>query len=569
MKIAFTQFLGANSDVSDELLQPNYAVEATNVLTDQGALSTWKGLNSVGISPVWNSKTGANKKLFLMNNNLWLAWPVVTDAALLQMANNSDWQVAFTDLLDASSTAGPKYTSLSLAVAGGGTTYPTSFHPLGIIAPTAKLVATVIAKPAPANSVIINWEVSGTVTDAISNRIARTYVYTYVNEAGRQGPPSASSDIAYSNDDETITLSGFIAAPQVDITKIRIYVASSGGTFNFLKESAASTANLSITDNTVGTAITSTTYSPPPNNLQGITAMANGMLAGYVNNNLYFSEPYQSHAWPEDYIKSVDYPIKGLSAIGNMLYISTDSYPLISVGNSPAFMSFTKLGAIQANVSSRSMVNMGVGVMYASRDGIVLLAAGQAVMVSDGIISELAFQAMVPSSIHAYFYRDKYIGFYDSGLTGTIVLDSGETLPAKGGFILDTKRKTVSYTDVYCDAAFSDKLGGKLYLSILSADTNKLYEWNEGTPNLTQAWKTKPVQTEPINFSVARVWAKRYPLTFQLYGDDAVTHTQTVTSQEPFRLPSGYRSRKWAVRITGDTYVNGIFLATSVQELMQ
>jgi hypothetical protein len=176
---------------------------------------------------------------------------------------------------------------------------------------------------------------------------------------------------------------------------------------------------------------------------------------------------------------------------------------------------------------------------------------------------------MVPSSIHAYFYRDKYIGFYDSGLTGTIVLDSGETLPAKGGFILDTKRKTVSYTDVYCDAAFSDKLGGKLYLSILSAGTNKLYEWNEGSTNLTQAWKTKPVQTEPINLAIARVLAKRYPFTLQLYADDILKHTQTVTSQEPFRLPGGYRARKWAARITGDTYVNGIFLATSVQELMQ
>ena len=306
-------------------------------------------------------------------------------------------------------------------------------------------------------------------------------------------------------------------------------------------------------------------------------------------------------------------------------------------------MSFSKLGAIPANYSSRSMVTMGVGfnststmmnmgmsIMYASRDGIVLLTAGSAMMASDGIISERVYQQMNPSSIHAYFYRNKYVGFYDSGLTGSITADTGEIIPAKGGFILDPMRKTVTYTDVYCQVAFSDKESGKLYLAInteiiitasisgttltitsgsvslsvgmailsntnvklgvvasgsgtsytltnpvtsssqsMRANNNKLYEWNEGSANLTQAWKTKPVQTEPINFSVARVWAKRYPLTFELYGDDALVHTQTVETQEPFRLPSGYRSRKWAARITGDSYINGIFLATSVQELMQ
>lgn len=578
MKITFTQFLGANSDVSDELLQPNYAVEATNVFTDQGALSTWKGLNSVGVSPVWNSTTGTLQSLFLMDNTRWLAFASEANTVFLQMAKNSDWQVAFTN-----TTLGPQYTSKSLAIAGGGTTYPVVFHKLGIEVPTTPLVATVTAKATPANSKKVSWSIAGTVSDTIGNRIARSYIYTFVNDSGREGPPSAPSNLVYTNDDENVTLAGFQAVPQSDLTKIRIYVAASGGTYNFLKELTASTANYLVISNTFGAAITTTLYSPPPVGLLGLVSMANGMLAGYVGNDVYLSEPYQSHAWPEDYIKSMDYPIKGLAAIGNMLYISTDGYPVIGTGNTPAFMSFSKLGAIPANYSSRSMVTMGVGfnststmmnmgmsIMYASRDGIVLLTAGSAMMASDGIISERVYQQMNPSSIHAYFYRNKYVGFYDSGLSGSITAETGEIIPAKGGFILDPMRKTVTYTDVYCQVAFSDKESGKLYLAIKQGDnTNKLYEWNEGSTNLTQAWKTKPVQTEPINFSVARVWAKRYPFTFQLYADDAVAHTQTVTSEEPFRLPSGYRSRKWAARITGDTYVNGIFLATSVKELMQ
>lgn len=575
MKIEFNQFLGANSDVSPNLLTNNYAVEAVNVFTDQGTLSTWKGLKQV--TP-WNTKTGVLKQLFLLDNTRWLAWGEETSAVPLQLAYNTEWNIAFTN-----ATLGPQYTNKSLAVAGGGTTYPDNYYPLGIPVPASALVATVANKATPAMSLRAHWQIAGTVADAIGNRITRAYIYTFVSTNGREGPPSAASNLCYSNDDEYVTLTGFQAAPNADINRMRIYVASSGGTYNFLKEVTTPTSTTDITVNTFGAAITTTLYSPPLTALQGLVAMANGMLAGYIGNNLYFSEPYQSHAWPEDYVKAMDYPIKGLAAIGNMLYISTEGYPVVATGNSPAFMTFTKLGAIPANQSDRSMVTMGLGftstnmmtnmgmsAMYASRDGIVLLTAGSAMMASDGIISEKVYQLMNPSSIHAYFYRNKYIGFYDSGSTGTLTTSTGESIPAKGGFILDPMRKTVSYTDVWCEAAFSDKASGKLFLAIKqSNNSNNLYEWNEGTTNLTQTWKTKPIRTEPINMAVARVWADRYPITFQLYADNALKLTKTVTSNEPFRLPSGYRARQWQSRITGDSDINAIILATSAMELMQ
>ncbi|MDP1774268.1 MAG: hypothetical protein Q8L15_18525 [Methylobacter sp.] len=560
--ISFTNFVGANSDISDKLLPENFAVEATNVFTDQGALSTWKGLKAV--TGTWNSKTGTLKSLFLLNNALWLAWATnKVDAALVQKESNLDWELAFTG------TDKPRYTSKLLAISGGGTAYPEVSYPLGIIAPTAALVTTVVAKSSPAGSVKISWQIAGTVDDTVGNRIARSYVYTYVNASGREGPPSPVSNIAYSNDDELVRLTGLPTAPQADITKIRVYVSATGGTFNFLKEITLPATTNDITDNTFGSAITTTLYSPPPDTLVGLAAMANGILVGYSGNNLYFSEPYQSHAWPEDYIKPMDYPIKGVSAIGNMSFVSTEGSPVVVVGNHPSFMTFNKLGAIQANVSDRSMVDMGNGAMYASRDGIVLLAGGKASMVSDGIISERVYQLMAPSSIHAYFYRDKYFGFYDSGSAGTLATATGEYIPAKGAFILDPKRGAVTFTDVTCDTAFSDKVTGKLYLARLESGVNKLYEWNEGTTNLVQAWRSKPVETVPMNLACARVWADRYPLTLELYADNELVHTEYVLSEDAFRLPSGFRARKWVARVTGDTHVNGIFLANSAAELRQ
>jgi hypothetical protein len=250
-----------------------------------------------------------------------------------------------------------------------------------------------------------------------------------------------------------------------------------------------------------------------------------------------------------------------------MLFISTRGYPIVAIGNTPAFMTFNKLQAIQANVSTRSMVDMGVGAMYASADGIVLLTNGKAAMVSDGIMSERVYQMLNPSSIHAYFYRDKYIGFYDSGSTGTLIASTDEIFPAKGAFILDYKRKSVTFTDQTCDTAYSDKVSGKLYMVKNVSGVNNLYEWNEGTTNLSMAWRTRPATTPPVTFTTAMVVAERYPVTFELYVDESLKFTKTVNNRSAFRLPSGYRGRKWQSRISGDSYVYGVFIASSIEEL--
>lgn len=560
--IAFSSFVGMNTDIAPPLLPESFAVEATNVFTDQGVLDAWKALKQVGVSPVWNSKAGTIRNLFLLDNSRWLAWGETdVDAALIQKESNADWETAFTG------TDVPRYTDKTLAISGGGTAYPEVSYPLGVPAPSSPLTATKATKASPANSIRASWQIAGTVSDATGNRVARSYVYTYVNDRGREGPPSEPSDIVYTNDDEYVTLTGTLSVPRADINKVRVYVSSTGGTYNYLKEVALPQTSISITDNGFGAAIETTTYDPPPDNLVGLVSMANGILAGYVGNNLYFSEPYQSHAWPGDYVKPMDYPITGLAAIGNMLFISTKGYPVIAVGNTPAFMTFNKLVAKQANVSTRSMVDMGIGAMYASIDGIVLMTNGGAEMVSDGIMSERTYKLLNPSSIHAYYYRDKYVGFYDSGLTGTIQTDTGEFFPAKGAFVLDYKRKTVSFLDVTCDAAYSDKVSGKLYLVRNESGTNKLYEFNEGTTNLTQAWRTKPSLTPPVSMSAAKVIAERYPLTLEIYANDVLIQTKTVTSSDPFRI-AAVRARKWAVRISGDSYVEGVFLANDMAELI-
>jgi hypothetical protein len=559
-KIVFETFLGANSRVSPELLPNGYATEATNVFTDSGNLDVWHTPLDQG--PNFNSKTTTLSSLFLMNNALLLAWAGArVDVALMQKASNLDWEIFFTG------TDKPRYTNRLLAVSGGGHSYPEVSFPVGIPVPTWLLIATVGSKVTPANSVRVTYTVAGTAIEDKGNRIARTYVYTFVNDSGREGAPSEPSNTVYSNDDEQITLTHIPPVPQADIHKIRVYVAASGGTYNYLKEIALPATSNVITDNEFGDALETTLYSPPKDNMIGVTAMANGILAGYSGNDLCFSEPYQSHAWPEDYITAMDYPIKGLASYGNMLYISTEGYPLIATGNSPAYMSFTKLGAMQSCLSTASMVGTGGGAMYAARDGIVLIGSGEATLISEGLISKRLFNLLNPSSIHAYFYRGKYVGFYNTGGTGTITMPTGEAFPAKGAFVLDPERKVVTFLDIWYECGYVDNVSGRFYLVKKVSNVNRLYIFDAGTDNLDFIWKTKPILTPKTHFSVGKVRAERYPFTFQLYADNVLKHTQTVTSERAFRLPSGYMATEWAVRLSGDSTINSITLAESMSEL--
>ena len=70
-----------------------------------------------------------------------------------------------------------------------------------------------------------------------------------------------------------------------------------------------------------------------------------------------------------------------------------------------------------------------------------------------------------------------------------------------------------------------------------------------------------------MNFSCAEVTADAFPVTFRLYADGALKHTQSVSSSDPFRLPAGFMASTWQMEIEGATPVQGAALGTSMLEL--
>ncbi len=68
-------------------------------------------------------------------------------------------------------------------------------------------------------------------------------------------------------------------------------------------------------------------------------------------------------------------------------------------------------------------------------------------------------------------------------------------------------------------------------------------------------WRSRTFTQSLRNYSAAQVWARGYPVVFELWAGDAtgtmvLRHTQTVRSSRPFRLPGGYLSNEMEIGLS-------------------
>jgi hypothetical protein len=424
----------------------------------------------------------------------------------------------------------PKWTNNTLALTGGPP-YPQDYRDLGV--------------PAPSSAPTVSVTGTGSGTED-----SRTYVYTNVTAYGEESAPSpASSEVTVSASGHTVTITDFSAAPTgtSSTTARRIYrsVTGSSGVTNyyFVKELAvAITSTTDDAGDAIGEPIETTDWSVPPTDMFGLTAMANGILVGFSGNDVCVSVAYVPYAWPVAYRLSTDYPIVGGKAIGNQTVVLTTGSPYLLTGTAPESMSLTKLEWPQSCVSKRSIVNVGGAVVFASPDGLCAIdGTGALVNLTEGLFSRDDWQALNPESMHAYLHNNRYIGFYD---TGAIT----------GGFVFEPRQgdAAFSFIDTYATAGFADLLQDELFLKV----GTKIQKWNADGVLDTYTWTSGVTGLErPENFGAAVVYAEGYPVTFRLYADGNLVHTETVTSSSPFRLPGGYKAADYEVEFEGSEVI--------------
>jgi hypothetical protein len=542
--ISLTKFSGVAPRVSPNKLTPEMAQTALNVRLLAGTLSAWKLPTTVltGLTEASKSTIYRYGQDLVSDSQYWFEWPVDVDVVKGAIANDQTERTYFTH-----PTLGARITNNSLALTGGSGSFPRNSYPLGV--------------PSPVITPIIAVQVTGDTTSSIESRV---YIFTYVTSLGEEGPPSPPSNLLdVRTVGSTVRMTGLgTTAPSGYagyITAKRIYRTLSGSLsteYQLVDEIpiAQATYDDSILGSALNEVIPSITWTAPPSGCFGITQMANGILLLFKGYDIYPSEAYVPYAYPANYSLAVDYPIVGGKAIGTSAVILTTGHPYLLTGSDPSALSLVKLESPQSCSSKRSIAAASGGVIYASPDGLIFVSvSGQVQNMTEAMFSRDEWQALVPSSMSGYFHDGRYHGFYNSGA-------------AQRGFIFDPSQGTGAFVfvDTYATAGFSDLLQDALYLKV---GTN-IVKWNSDAAKMTYTWKSAVFELgSPSNPACAQVVAKSYPVTFKLFADGTLKHTQTVANDLPFWLPSGYRARFLEIEISGTAEVLAVHVAASPQEL--
>jgi hypothetical protein len=415
---------------------------------------------------------------------------------------------------------------------------------------------------------------------------SRAYFYTFVNEYGEESAHSPISDIKDIDTDSSVTL-GFSIPPVTDgycnPVSIRIYRAGSsvkdsgsweGVTSDFflVDEIDFQTGNFTHLEDTppdmIAEPYVECHNSPPPEGLENITNLKNGVLVGSVGNKLWFSEPWKFHAW--NCFMNLDDCIKAIAVSGDNIYVATNGSPyIVSINNTEencrCCRSIVRVEESAPILCKRSMVSTPTGVIWASDVGLVRMTGNQVQIDTHSFMAEDDWQEWFPHDLQGVYYKGSYFGFN-----------------AQRGFIWHM------LTGMYSE----EFLGENARLSTLSltptavhrTDQNGLYmvfngdiyKWDSANTFMPYRWRTK-LHTEGglQNYSAAKVVFEKYlrtlksphPVVFRLYADDKLMFARNVICGKPFRLPKGYDALNWEIEIESVEQVNEIHLATSMSEL--
>lgn len=323
------------------------------------------------------------------------------------------------------------------------------------------------------------WKATRTGTTTVNIALVTTGTYTSGASWAREAP---------------LQLTGW---------QIRLY-RTVGTTYYMVTTQAASIGSYNDTtaDGDLGTVTlpggteTGGAWSSPPGDLQGILALPNGIMVGFFDNVLCFSEAWQPSAWPIKYQIKLPYNIVGLGAFGNTIVVTTEGYPHIVTGSDPGSMSEARLEFAQSCVSKRSVVSSITGVMYASPEGIAYVpSAGAPEVITRRWMLQADWQLFNPSSVIGAVYDGRYYGFYTgAGASGT----------EYGAVVFDPRNPEAAFTelDMNVAGAYYDITTGALYL----LESRSITKYQGGGGYLTFEWQSKIfTDPRPVSYTAAKV----------------------------------------------------------------
>jgi len=453
MKISIPVFSGIRPVRAKQLLEQNEAQTANNAKLVSGELRPWD-------NELKNADTELAvlvRTIFRYRSQFWLEWSADVDVAEGQVSGDTDFKLYYTG------DGIPKKTNETEATTGVGA-LPINFYSMASPQPWRQIQTanvgggsgdardlvytwTVITNtdwgeesaPAPVSAVVVGalpgdqinltnmdmtWSAGTTYTlkDFVIPSTPNGFVYKCV-VAGISGgsEPTFGTTVDGDTTDNTVTWRAY----EDTILSKFIYRLNQGAVaaqYQFVDQISATTTIYSDTklDTELGEVLQTglgvfPRWDPPPDGMLGIVGLPNGIMAGFVGKDLYFSEPFQPHAWPEEYVLTLDYSIVALGVMENNLVVATDQNPYIVTGTTPATMTPNKMPESQPCISKRSLVAYDYGVIFATSDGLALVSEGRSINATDGFFTKKEWEAFDPDTFLGAYQDGRYYGFYDQG----------------------------------------------------------------------------------------------------------------------------------------------------------
>lgn len=450
------------------------------------------------------------------------------------------------------------------------------------------------------------------VTGGAGSNVDRVYVYTWVSTFGEEGAPSPPLLKTGKEDgswDLTLTAPGTPETDNRSLATVRIYrtVTSVTGTpvFYLVTEQDISDTTYSDTQSNADIALNSilqsTFYYEPPTDLKGFVLGPEGMLVGWRENEVWFSEPYRPHAWPTSYVLTVDGPVVNISVIGNTFIVLTKGSPSMISGNHPSSMAQAKFQVFEPCLSKNSVVAMEQGIAYVSYNGLILISPSGVTNVTQKLIDRHQWLRDYNARyIKGARINSVYFGFgsvesgaFEPTAFETTAFEQNDFTGARTGFYLDPTNDRVGFNAVADDPVlqvFEDGWTGDT-LMIRSDDTLSIVSPASELEQRAYLWRSKIFDMlEPLNLGAAKVMFVPNPFIeldetevvsltqefnelsqyglFRVYADGVLVYCKELrTSGQVFRLPSGFKAQYWQFEVEATVTIRSIEIATTVKEL--
>jgi len=391
-----------------------------------------------------------------------------------------------------------------------------------------------------------------------------------------------------------------------------------GGTHTFVQGESVDVADL-------GSVGDSPFDDRAPDGLTGLRGHPNGFFVAHKDNVLYFSEPFAPWAWPEDYQIPIDHDIKSIGIFGSTIVVATDGWCYTFTGPHPTSLYKNKL-SFQPCLSQQALVETDDGVMFPSPEGFQHVTAAGMQNVTAPFFQPEDWDDYELETMQAAWYNKAYYGFYKSAdYDGNVVIDflngavtSGVNYHlasyvsiANGEFytifqsdidepsiyyISQWDSDTSSYrnfmykspryilekpknfkvaqvildTDFYNDVLDIIADGGTLStLNNAAWSANPATSW--GQEDLFGPLNGSMLNEQDVNgdnlYSLSSLGVQSY-VEFKVYANGVLKFTKQVSNSNMFKLPRGFKDKKWEIEVSGMIPIKRITMATSTEEIV-